>query len=211
MKFLRFLIPAFIFIWACSDPCSDIDCSNNGECVDGDCVCDQGFFGVDCSMNVCDTLACINGMCDPVNLSCICEEGYEGRACDTETRSKYFGVFSGNFSSCLSDFIPPNTLPDSLALLSAIVTADESDINQVTISAPNPLVMIDDVKVNPTSGIFLLPTNSFTIENENIPFPVTITVSGNGVFVDESNLNITLNIIIPLAPAIECTIEMLKN
>lgn len=30
------------------DACKDVDCGLYGECVDGDCVCDAGYEGVDC-------------------------------------------------------------------------------------------------------------------------------------------------------------------
>lgn len=26
------------------------DCSNNGECVNGQCVCDQGYYGIRCEI-----------------------------------------------------------------------------------------------------------------------------------------------------------------
>jgi hypothetical protein len=31
-----------------TDACKDVDCGLNGECVDGDCVCDAGYEGVNC-------------------------------------------------------------------------------------------------------------------------------------------------------------------
>lgn len=31
------------------DACKDVDCGLYGECVDGDCVCDEGYTGVDCA------------------------------------------------------------------------------------------------------------------------------------------------------------------
>lgn len=31
-----------------TDACKDVDCGINGECVDGDCVCDAGYTGVNC-------------------------------------------------------------------------------------------------------------------------------------------------------------------
>jgi hypothetical protein len=32
---------------ACNDPCKDITCQN-GDCADGECVCDPGYSGTDC-------------------------------------------------------------------------------------------------------------------------------------------------------------------
>jgi hypothetical protein len=31
-----------------TDACKDVDCGLYGECVDGDCVCDTGYEGVNC-------------------------------------------------------------------------------------------------------------------------------------------------------------------
>jgi hypothetical protein len=43
-----FAIATAIFFAGCTDPCKDVVC-NNGECVEGDCVCDAGYEGVDCA------------------------------------------------------------------------------------------------------------------------------------------------------------------
>jgi hypothetical protein len=40
---------ATVGITSCeTDACKDVDCGLNGTCVDGDCVCDAGYEGVDC-------------------------------------------------------------------------------------------------------------------------------------------------------------------
>jgi hypothetical protein len=31
-----------------TDACKDVNCGDNGTCVDGDCVCDSGYEGVNC-------------------------------------------------------------------------------------------------------------------------------------------------------------------
>lgn len=55
---------ASIGMTACvTDACKDVDCGLNGECVDGDCVCEDGYEGADCS-----TLW-REGMTGTVNLS----------------------------------------------------------------------------------------------------------------------------------------------
>jgi hypothetical protein len=38
-----------MFFTGCADECKDVVC-NSGECVEGDCVCDAGYEGVDCSV-----------------------------------------------------------------------------------------------------------------------------------------------------------------
>ena len=46
----------------------------------------------------CDTAHCGNGHCDSVNKSCICDPGYEGNNCMTESRSKFYGTYIGILS-----------------------------------------------------------------------------------------------------------------
>lgn len=50
-----FAIAGFAFLLMISftgcdtDPCKDVICENDGTCVDGDCVCQAGYEGTDCS------------------------------------------------------------------------------------------------------------------------------------------------------------------
>ena len=67
-----FLLPALLlgaslmFIPACGDEnlCKDVECGANGTCLDGDCVCDDGY-----------------------------EIGASGQ-CDTESRAKFLGTYN---------------------------------------------------------------------------------------------------------------------
>jgi hypothetical protein len=46
------LLGAFLmFTPACgdSDPCKDVECGTNGNCFEGDCVCNEGFEGSTCA------------------------------------------------------------------------------------------------------------------------------------------------------------------
>jgi len=90
---------ATVGITSCdTDACKDVDCGLNGTCVDGDCVCEDGFGGVDCATDYCEELVCdatggtkvaTEGGCD-----CVCDEGYEGADCATESRAKFVGVYT---------------------------------------------------------------------------------------------------------------------
>ena len=42
-------IATSMFFAGCTDLCKDVNC-NNGECVEGDCVCDAGYESDDCSV-----------------------------------------------------------------------------------------------------------------------------------------------------------------
>lgn len=58
------------------------------------CECDEGFFGDSCQFAApCAGTNCPeNSIC--VDDQCICDWGYTGSDCATETRSKYFGTYS---------------------------------------------------------------------------------------------------------------------
>ncbi|XP_034057278.1 tenascin isoform X2 [Gymnodraco acuticeps] len=96
-----------------TDECPN-ECSDQGRCVDGKCVCFPGFSGPDCSESDCpgncnDKGRCINGqcVCDPgftgpdcsenacpgncnnqgqcVNGKCVCSEGFSGPSCSDQS------------------------------------------------------------------------------------------------------------------------------
>ncbi len=214
MKFLKniplLLVLAFV---ACGDPCDDVVCGPNGTCVEGDCLCNDGYSGANCQINICDSVNCNNGNCDPVTGDCTCDDGYEGGFCDTEIRAKYFGTYSGSFEVCLAeliDLIDTSQVPEEFLMALAIISADPDNINNVIITQTNALTSGENIIVNPSNGSFNLPLTSTTVEIPNIPFPVSITVTGNGEFIDENSFIINLNIITPLIPAISCSIIMTR-
>ncbi|XP_070702536.1 tenascin-like [Pempheris klunzingeri] len=96
-----------------TDECPN-ECSDQGRCVDGKCVCFPGFSGPDCSESNCpgncnDKGRCVNGqcVCDPgftgpdcsqkdcpdncnnrgrcVNGRCVCNSGFTGPSCSDES------------------------------------------------------------------------------------------------------------------------------
>ncbi|XP_016108001.1 tenascin-like [Sinocyclocheilus grahami] len=64
------------------DECPD-DCSDQGRCVDGKCVCFPGFSGPDCSMPDCPDDCSSRGRC--VNGQCVCDPGFTGPECSSST------------------------------------------------------------------------------------------------------------------------------
>ncbi len=85
MKFNIKLLTILILIlsWGCKDPCKDQICLNGGTCVEGDCVCPNGYSGANCeTVDLCAGITCFNnGVC--VNGACECPPGYSGTNCQS--------------------------------------------------------------------------------------------------------------------------------
>jgi|GEM_PF-1878507 len=69
-----------VLAWAACNPCGDVDCGLHGTCEEGDCICDSGWTGTDCSINLCDDIDCEHGECDAGE--CVCDDGWGGDLCD---------------------------------------------------------------------------------------------------------------------------------
>lgn len=110
------------------DPCKKVDCNNGGDCLEGVCVCPDGYSGEYCdTVDLCivDSVVCenggecIDGECDCATFyygenctdhcvygtydagACDCNQGIEGAACDTFSRVKFEGsyTFNSDFTS----------------------------------------------------------------------------------------------------------------
>ncbi|XP_053092921.1 tenascin isoform X1 [Pangasianodon hypophthalmus] len=68
-----------------TDECLN-DCSDQGRCVDGKCVCFPGFSGPDCSVLNCPRDCSNKGKC--VNGKCVCDPGFTGPDCSVKTCPK---------------------------------------------------------------------------------------------------------------------------
>lgn len=116
-----------------TDPCKDVDCGLDGQCVDGDCVCPDGFGGADCSTDYCATLVCdatggdelaVEGGCD-----CVCNAGYEGADCATEQREKFIATYNVNESCTSGNFTYAITGTTSSADVTTIILTNFGDYN----------------------------------------------------------------------------------
>ncbi|XP_050417572.1 neurogenic locus notch homolog protein 2 [Patella vulgata] len=73
--------------YCCKDPCDDVECLNNGVCVNGICNCPCGFSGADCGVDLCAAEPCQNnGTCVPEvgAVSCQCADGFTGDNCEED-------------------------------------------------------------------------------------------------------------------------------
>lgn len=61
---------------SCDSSCAN-ECSHNGDCIEGACLCFAGFLGMDCSMTGCCSG---HGTCDDPG-SCVCKAGWSGPDC----------------------------------------------------------------------------------------------------------------------------------
>ncbi|XP_036411008.1 tenascin-X [Megalops cyprinoides] len=59
------------------------DCSDQGRCEGGKCVCFPGFTGPDCSEATCPSNCSNRGKC--VNGKCVCESGFTGPDCSEKS------------------------------------------------------------------------------------------------------------------------------
>lgn len=84
---------------------------NNGycDCATGECLCNPGFSGTNCEVDLCAQAQCVNGDCAarylgsnlPVsNKACICMEGWYGTKCDTTIPSPDLDLTPSCFDGC---------------------------------------------------------------------------------------------------------------
>lgn len=114
MKHLNIISPLLILLLAltaCKPPCKEVTCVN-GACLEGNCLCNQGWTGPQCAQaDQCFQRDCGHGYC--TDGQCICDAYYEGTTCNTPIKEKYLGNWAvsetcnagpTSYSSILADF-----------------------------------------------------------------------------------------------------------
>lgn len=158
MKKLSLILSAFLLIsfFSCKDACEGIEC-NGGSCIDGTCLCPEGFYGDSCEVQ------CVNGLYQ--NGTCTCLAGYEGDACDIESRTRYYGTWSGTLTGCSVD-TPIGEYPIPDFPISMEITESSEDIQTV------------DIMFGMESGTAEIDGNEFTLN------PITQEVDAGGQMIN---------------------------
>ncbi len=102
-KHLLFLVLLFGLCVGCepADLCEDLDCGP-GNCVEGVCDCPCGFAGVNCELeDLCLDVICCNGFCDPQTETCNCDPSYYGESCDILCVN---GEFANGMCNCSAGY-----------------------------------------------------------------------------------------------------------
>jgi len=214
MKILKYLlITAFIttLINGCGDPCDDVDCGPNGVCVEGNCVCNDGYSGANCGVNVCDSVDCgPNGTCNTTTGDCACNPGYEGEFCDLEIRERYYGTYIGDMTGCPPDLVTsliPAEQLEPLQEVPIVVGSSTEGINHINIGSSDSVLNLSiDVDISETEFTVPVFSQSIVIAGNS----VEIQGSGTGTLVDEDSLTLSLDLtfIVPLFGQFETSCEV---
>jgi hypothetical protein len=100
-----FCFSIIIFCNSCTDPCEFTECQNGGVCVEGDCVCADGFYGVDCGCpSTCGVITDdgIDGDCYWLQIRNDCTNNYKTFCFDSDV---WFDAYVGN-DFCVSNVEP---------------------------------------------------------------------------------------------------------
>jgi hypothetical protein len=158
------LAMGMLVLSGCYDPCDDTVCLNGGACLNGDCVCPDGWVGENCQTpsngisnpnDPCFGVICLNGG-ECVNGVCDCTNGYVGPDC--------------------SDFDPSVDVIITSAVLSgySMTTAGSPWDESITgTSGPDIYLEIDQVSGSDFTSL-LHPNASGQSINFLSPFPHTL-------------------------------------
>jgi tenascin len=109
-------------------------CSSHGDCIDGQCQCDDRFVGPDCGADACP-MGCIYGTCTEEG-KCLCDHGFRGTDCSI---SGCPGHCNGNgMCSGAICFCSPGFTGDDCSALSCFDASKKSSQHFASSSATSP-------------------------------------------------------------------------
>lgn len=175
LKNVIYICFAVSFFAACGDdpidPCAGVDCGDNGTCVEGICVCEDGYSGVSCEFfDPCFSVDCgNNGTC--LGGSCDCEVGYYGDHCELLIQDRFVGTWSG--PGCDGE------------IFNLIIEAGPSNVTLIIKE------QLFDINAN------IIDENNFDLPEQQFFIPlidVNITVIGSGKLLESTTLEFDASI-----------------
>ncbi|XP_056331708.1 mucin-2 [Danio aesculapii] len=144
----------------CSGQQCPKDCSGQGKCEEGKCVCFQGFSGPDCSGKACPSNCNKKGKC--VKGKCVCQTGYTGIGCSKAIDEKItvtVETVTMKMSSAMPDTKIVKTRPDKAILVKETVTkVTKKHTTAKPTGKPSPTVSTDKVLSHPTEKDKIIKT-----------------------------------------------------
>ena len=161
------------------------------------------FFNNSCS-DSCKDVNCNNGIC--VDGNCSCDFGWTGDICDTKISSKFLGDWDGNLD-CANDTTVTfhiSDIPNELQKIGMHSVGLNFNIQGFTFNFDNYKFTGN---IDSTFTSFDIDTLPISVTIPNLGQKVDANITGNGIFLQDSSLNINLDIIAtsPFPYTIKCS------
>ncbi|XP_073703646.1 uncharacterized protein tnxba [Garra rufa] len=144
----------------CSEEQCPKNCSGQGKCEEGRCVCFQGFSGPDCSGKTCPSNCNKKGKC--VKAKCVCQTGYAGLDCSKAVDKKItvtVETVTMKMPTAKPDTKPVKSKPDKTIFVKRLDTTDpKKNTTAKPTVKPSPTVSPDKVQSNTTKRDKIIKT-----------------------------------------------------
>ncbi|XP_050987810.1 tenascin [Labeo rohita] len=144
----------------CSEEQCPKNCSGQGKCEEGNCICFQGFSGPDCSGKPCPANCNKKGKC--VKGKCVCQTGYTGPDCSKAVNKKIpvtVETVTMKMPTAKPDTKPVMTKPDKTIFVKKLDTTDpKKNTTAKPTVKPSPTVSPDKVQSNTTKKDKIIKT-----------------------------------------------------
>lgn len=137
------------------------------------------------STDKCESVNCgLNGVCN--DGTCVCDAGYEGTNCETETRKKYLGIANVGVGLCTyADTCLQKTENLVCPAYTSNITANATDARKFNISNFANLVDNSGNPLNLVVGATVKSSTEVTLDEINVPGQGSL--KGSGVYVTSPN------------------------